>query len=80
MPRLRASADTRRIWSKSNVSPCRRRTGDSIEMTPISVATRPEAVRSSTRSTSSHEKVALPGASGIRVSCDSCCAQSPVSL
>ena len=45
MPRLRASADTRRISSKSKASPCSRRTGDSIAMTPTSAGTRPDAVR-----------------------------------
>ncbi len=80
IPRLRASVETRRISSKSNVWPCRRRTGDSIEITPTSVATRPEAVRASAVSISVQGTVAFPGASGMSVSSESCAAPSPVSL
>ena len=72
MPRLRASAEIRRISSKSKVWPCSRRTGDSIEITPTSSWTRPDAVRASAASMSSHVTVAWPGASGSSVSCESC--------
>jgi hypothetical protein len=80
MPRSRAFVETRFISSKSKVAWCSRRTGDSTEMAPTASATRPEAVRSRRRSTSSQRKVASPGARGTRLSCESCWAQSPESL
>ena len=51
-----------------------------MAIAPTPAATRPEAVRSIVRWTSSHVNVPLPGATGSNVSPDSSCAQSPLSL
>ena len=80
MPRARASFEIRSISAKSKAWFFSRRTGDSIEMAPTAVATRPDAVRARSRSTSSHLNVASPGARGTRLRAESVCAQSPESL
>ena len=80
MPSRRARLAIRSISASSKVSPKRRRTGVSREMTDTGVATRPLPVRSRTAVTSSAVNVARPGASGIKVIPLSVWTQSPESL
>ena len=65
MPALLATATTLPSSAGSKIWPRMRRTGDSIDKTPIGVDTRPEVFLAMRRVSSSAVNVARPSPSGI---------------